>query len=241
MLWKRKVENCGETKFLINTDHHIDHVLGNAFLPGIVIAHEKTRQALMDAFPSDEEIGEFIDLLDPHGRMYMDGFSPRFPEITYSDTLSLYVGGLDIHLTHMPGHTSNNSLVYIEQQKIVFAGDLVCESGLPSFIDADFVQWLKAIEAIESMDIRYLVPGHGNICGKPEVKKFRLEMEQLLSEVRSRIDCGQSREDVIKAVAYEDNIHPLGLDAASGYSEKFVAETMAGSIARIYDQMLGAT
>ncbi len=34
-----------------------------------------------------------------------------------------------------------------------------------------------AVGVIEALDVRYIVPGHGNVCGTAEVKHFRQQME----------------------------------------------------------------
>lgn len=39
--WKREVESRGNVIYLVNTDHHIDHTMGNFFLGGKIISHKK--------------------------------------------------------------------------------------------------------------------------------------------------------------------------------------------------------
>jgi cyclase len=153
------------------------------------------------------------------------------------------VGGLDFVMTHLPGHTLNSTLIYVPQQKIVFAGDLVCSAGLPAFIEADTFAWIEAVKHIEQMDIRYLVPGHGPVCGLPEVRLFRRWMEDLIGEVESHIDKGHTRAEIARSVAYEDRIH-IATGESPAYPDHLIELFMTRSIETIYDhiqQRRGAT
>jgi cyclase len=237
MKWRRTVESCGRAIYLINTDHHPDHTIGNFFLPGTVVSHEQTRKKLLHSAPSPEYLDALLDVIDPQGKMYMEAYAPRVPTLTYTGTMTLHVGGLDFELTHLPGHTLNSTLVTIPQQGIAFTGDLVCEAGLPAFIEADTYAWIDAVRRIEGMDLRYIVPGHGSVCGIDAARRFRGQMEDLVGEVERRIEAGQARERVAAEVTYEDRIHtPIG--ESPGYPQHLIDLFMRGSIETIYDHVL---
>lgn len=131
----------------------------------------------------------------------------------------------------------NSTLVHLPQQRIVFSGDLVCEAGLPAFIDADTVAWIEAVKQIEAMDIRYIVPGHGKVCSIAEAREFRRQMEELVGEINRRVGRGESRAEVASAVRYEDRIH-VAMGANPGYPAHLIDFFMKGSIETIYDQIL---
>lgn len=232
--WGRTVAGCGTALYLINTDHHIDHTMGNAFLPGTVVSHEGTRERLIDSPPDRATIETLLGAIDPAGLMYMENYAVRVPTLTYTERMTLHVGGLDFDLIHLRGHTLNSTVVHLRQQEIAFTGDLVCEAGLPSFLDADVAAWIEAVRTIESMEVRHVVPGHGKVCGIDRVTRFRQEIEALVAEVERHVDAGHDRDAVAAAVTYPDNIHL----AAHGYSEASIARTMRGSIEVIYDQIL---
>ena len=235
--WRRKVECCGKVAYLINTDHHIDHTMGNFFLPGTVVSHEKTRDRLLHAAPTQAYIDDLLEVIDPAGKMYMQGYAVRVPTITYSSSLTLHLGGLDFVLTHFRGHTTNSTLVHLPQQRIVFSGDLVCEAGLPAFIDADSFAWIEAVKHIEAMDVRYIVPGHGKVCGIAQARAFRQQMENLIGEIDRRVDRGETRAEVAGAVSYEDRIH-VAMGGSPGYPAHLIDHFMKRSIETIYDQVL---
>ena len=235
--WRRVAESQGPIRYLINTDHHIDHTMCNIFLPGEIVSHEGTREKLIKNPPTRQYIDDLLDVIDPAGKMYLDEYSQRLPTITFSKSMELRVGGLEFQLTHYRGHTLNSALIYLPQQKIAFTGDLVCEAGLPAFIDADTFEWIETIKKIESMDIRYIMPGHGKVCTLAEARVFREQMEELVGEVEKSLDRGLSRDEAMSKVAYEDRIH-IATGESPAYPDHLMELFMTKSIGVIYDHIL---
>ena len=44
--WSEEIASKGEVRYLINTEHHFDHFIGNYFFSGIVISHQETRELI---------------------------------------------------------------------------------------------------------------------------------------------------------------------------------------------------
>jgi cyclase len=236
MRWRRIAEAAGEAAYLINTDHHIDHTMGNYFLPGVIVSHARTRRMLQEKPPTRQYIDGLLDVIDPAGQRYMGDWSQRLPTITYQTRMELAVGGLTFEITHVPGHTPNNSLIWLPQQQVLFTGDLVCEVGMPAFIEANVYACLDAVRLIEQLPVRYLVPGHGQVCGLAEARRFREWIEGLLAEVEDRIDRGLTREQIMDEVAYEDRIH-IAMGGSAGYPQYLMDKFMRNSIGAIYDDV----
>lgn len=237
MRWRRTAASCGHVVYLFNTDHHIDHTLGNFFLPGIVVSHEGTRERLINNPPTRDYVDKLLDVIDPAGKMFMDGYTTRLPTVTYTKSMSVNIGGLDFDFTHLPGHTLNSSLIYLRQQQIAFTGDLICEAGLPAFIEADTFAWIDAVKHIEAMDIRYIVPGHGKVCDLSVATTFRKWIEDLVAQVERRIDKGQPREQAMKEVTYEDHIH-IATGESPAYPQYLMDLFITNSVGVIYDHIL---
>lgn len=235
--WRRLAESCGEVIYLFNTDHHIDHTMGNHFLPGTVVSHSGTRERLLNNPPSPEYISDLLDVIDPAGKMYMEGHRQRPPTITYTDRMDVHLGGLTFEFQHFRGHTLNSSVIYLKQQKIAFVGDLVCEAGLPAFIEADTFDWIDTVKHIEGMDIRYIVPGHGKVCGIETATWFRKEIETLVDRVSQAIDQNYTRDQVMAEVEYEDHIH-IATGDSPAYPDYLMDRFMRGSVGIIHDHVL---
>ena len=235
--WRHQVESRGNTLYLINTDHHPDHTIGNYFLPGRVVSHEGTLERLTNNAPSKQYLDDLMAAIDPEGLKFMKDYRVRKPEITFSERLTLHVGGLDFEMSYARGHTLNSAIIYIPQQQVCFTGDLVCSLGLPAFIEADTFAWIETIKRIEKMDIRHIVPGHGKVCNLAEARRFRSMIENLVGEVETHLDKGVARERIADLVAYEDLIH-MSTGGSPDYPQDLITLFMRGSIETIFDQIL---
>lgn len=112
----------GSPKIIINTHRHVEHVGGNAIFGDapIVIAHElvpmklRSGSYLFDEFPD-----------------------ATFPDITFSESLTLRFNGESIRLMAFPGsHDDNEIIVFFEGSKVVHLSSLANGFNFPS-VDSD--------------------------------------------------------------------------------------------------------
>lgn len=79
------------------------------------------------------------------------------------------VGGVRLMLHPVgPSHTAEDLVVYLPQQKVLFAGDVVFRNRIPYVGQADSQHWITAIRDLQKFDARWLVPGHGPISDDPQ-------------------------------------------------------------------------
>lgn len=242
--WRERIRPLGEPVFLINTDHHPDHSLGDAFVPGTLVAHEGTRRALQAYWAPGgrcSRVYELMEILDPAGKeLYLKDYVPRFPSVTFADRMSLHLGGVDIDLIHTPGHTFNTIAVHLPQQGIVFVGDTICcDVGIPSFAEGHVYTWLDSLDRIEALAPRLVVTGHGDVCGVEMIAPFRDEMRGLVAQVEQRIARGEERDQVSREIIPRDLIH-VGGNGWTPFPEKYVTEITIRSIAKLYDDVAAA-
>ena len=57
------------------------------------------------------------------------------------------------------------------------------------------------------MDIDYVVPGHGEVCGLKEVTEFRQFIETCIDMVRNAIKTGMTSEEAAASISFE-NLYP---------------------------------
>ena len=76
----------------------------------------------------------------------------------------LTVGGVRFDIQPVgPSHTAEDLVVYLPQQKVLFAGDLVFRNRIPFVGQADSRHWIEAMQSLLKFDTRWVVPGHGPI------------------------------------------------------------------------------
>jgi glyoxylase-like metal-dependent hydrolase (beta-lactamase superfamily II) len=237
MRWAQRVAELGEARYLVNTDHHPDHTIGNAWLPGRVVAHERTRARLVSEAPTKAYLRDLLGVIDPEAVPLLDTYEVRLPEIVFSDTLTLHLGEVELRLIHRPGHTANTIIAHCPQEGVVFTGDNVCEAGLPSFQDATVRDFFDALDAVEELDFDVLVPGHGEVGGREIIERYREQGRELVGRVAQAIEAGRSREEACAEIRFEDRIH-RGTDAYVGYPEELIEHFQERSIAAVYDQLV---
>lgn len=226
--WRDDIAKIGKVRYIINTHHHGDHMAGNYLFTAPIIAHEGVREAntkvLTGIFlPSvlekaqgrpltgEETTRLDIEDRDPESIPFMAGFRIRPPDITFSERLNLYVGGHTFELIFLPGHTGSHIGVYVPEEKVFFAGDNFTNATQPAFSSCLPLEWVESLKKIEAMDVALVVPGHGRVGGKKEVREFRLFLEKCIKMVRDAIRKGMTREEAAEKISFESSlpaVHP---------------------------------
>jgi len=235
--WKKEIAKHGDVVYIINTDHHIDHCVGNYFFSGDIIVHEGTMKKL---FAEDrvEGLKAFVKMIGPPSQFLVEIMERGYyfvkkPKFTYKDKMTIYLGEEMFELIPIQGHTEYETLVYMPRKKVLFAGDNVCTSGIPNMSESYPIEWLEALKAMEKMDIEVLVPGHGKIGNMDSIKQFRVELTSLVDRIKEKKDQGLRREDVVREVSYKDTVHA---EYPSTFSERF-SNHIKNSVGRIYDAL----
>jgi cyclase len=235
--WKKEIAKHGDIVYIINTDHHIDHCVGNYFFSGDIIVHEETMKKLL-AEDRMEGLKAFVKMIGPPSQFLMEIMEKGYyfikkPKFTYRDKMNIYLGDEVFELIPMQGHTEYETIVYMPRKKVLFAGDNVCTSGIPNMSESRPMEWLEALKAMEKMDIEVLVPGHGKIGDMDSIKRFRLELTALVDRIKEKKDQGLRREDVVREVSYKDTVHA---EYPPTFSERF-SNHVKNSVGRIYDAL----
>jgi cyclase len=199
-------------KYLLNTHHHGDHASGNVNIRqmGIdIIAHKNIRE-------------NFLRIKQPGE-----------PNIVFADQAAVYLGGVEVQLFYLGrGHTNGDTVIYFPDLKTVHTGDLIID-GMP-VIDYDAggsaLEFIKTIDNLLKMDFDTMIPGHGRVMNKDDVRAYRArfaEMNRRMLEL--------ARKKVPKDQAQAQ----LKLDDL-GWGDSVSTSAWATSIGRYYDEMAAA-
>ena len=183
---------------LVNTHHHVDHSGGNfLFRDALVISH---------TFCRDEQVREGIPVKQLQQRIprFAKEFSklkPKVPSMTFEDRLVFYQSGRDVELRHLgPAHTFGDAFVYLPKDKILFAGDLAFYYVTPLAFQGHVGNWIKVADRILKMDVDLIVPGHGPLGGKKELREMRSYLMLIRREAKKRFRLGMSPEEAARDV-----------------------------------------
>lgn len=208
--WRHEIMKHGEPLYIINTEPHLDHVMGNFYFPDAsVISQQGVRERMDDGFPTLQELRERISQADPDSLWLLHGYAPHPPEITFSSGMTLRVGEQTFHLMHLPGHTPMEVCVYIPGERVVFTGDNVFHRVQTFLHEAEPEAWLESLKRIGELDVDVIVPGHGEVCDKGYLEEQAAVIHDWLGAVREAKGKGLTLEEAAKGLGLKKE-YPMG-------------------------------
>jgi cyclase len=238
---RKLAESHGPIRYLVNTEHHVDHIFGNYYFKGAgrVVHHQGVYDRFMVVFPDLDPFAyakEAIPTDDPEGASilperesyYRD---PNKGTIVFTGDLTLRVGDHTFQLLHTPGHTPGQLAVYVPEERVVFTGDTVFNDCQTWLMTSDVPQWLDALERIRSLDVDHLVPGHGPVTTTKYLDTQRSVLLEWVNAVAAAIAKGWSRDETIARVNFAER-YPV--DIGQGYMMNHIQTKNAASL---YDKL----
>ena len=180
---------------LICTHFHGDHSFGNEYyLPAHVIGHELCRREIIERWDfSVDRFASRYDDTDPAQAAEIRNARITPPDVVFhNEKMTLYLGNKRIELYYFgKAHTSGDILTYLPDDKVLYSGDVVTETGGPPYTEDGFpASWVNVIESVEELDIQTIVPGHGTLGDKSMATTEREFLALLRDETRKRYDAG---------------------------------------------------
>lgn len=211
---------------LLNTHHHGDHTYGNCLLPGAtIVGHSRCRDEVLAAGPPRNR-GIFSEV--EWGALRV---APPF--LTYETGITLWAGDLRCEVTYVgrPAHTTNDSIVWLPDRAVLFAGDLLFNGGTPFLLMGSISGAIDVLEnVVRPLGAAVIVAGHGPVCDQPAV---------LIDDVLGYLRFVQD----VAARGATAGVSPLraALDTDLGrYAGLLDAERIVGNLHRAYAELGGA-
>jgi glyoxylase-like metal-dependent hydrolase (beta-lactamase superfamily II) len=170
-------------RFVINTHYHGDHSGGNAKL-----------QALGARAVSSEKA---------HERM-VAGKQSGLAELTFDQHMHVRLGGKQVDLYYFGrSHTDGDIVALFPQHKVLAAGDMFAYGDrTPELIDyaggGSAKEWPATLDKALALPFDRVVPGHGVVTTRAEMKKFRDSTQALFSRVHTMNTEKKSKADIEK-------------------------------------------
>jgi glyoxylase-like metal-dependent hydrolase (beta-lactamase superfamily II) len=156
----RKITPLAVTHVIV-THYHADHIYGlQAFKDkgARIIAHRAAQQYL-NSDTAAIRMEASRKTLAP----WIDATTRLVPADEWIDApKELTVGAMRFQLQPVgPSHTPEDLVVYMPDEKILFAGDLVFRGRIPYVGQADSGHWIKSLQTLLDFETATIVPGHG--------------------------------------------------------------------------------
>lgn len=207
---------------LVNTHFHGDHTFGNHLFPeAVVFAHEQARTMMSTA-------GLALTGLWPD--VCWGELEVTLPDVTYRDALTLHTGGIRAELLHLgpAAHTTGDTAVWLPEQRVLFAGDLLMSGVAPFCLMGSVSGSLAAMEGLRALGAETVVPGHGPVGGPELIESNAAYFRWLAEQARLGVAAG---------------LTPLRLARELGdgpFSALLDAERLVPNLHRAYAELAGA-
>ena len=184
-------------KFVINTHYHADHVGGNGVFGdagGSILAHRNVRTWI-----HAENLRLVGEKVPQDLKTMIQGL--RSPSVLHVDGVNLYLGGREVQVRFFPGHTGGDSVVFVPDAAVAFAGDLLWRNALPNTVDGTTPAWIATLDTLAKTNTQYtFIPGHGDVANAGDVVAFRDYLAAVRTIVGDVKRQGKSGAALVEAV-----------------------------------------
>ena len=170
-------------KYVINTHYHGDHSGGNPKLQALgaqVITSQQAREKMA-------EIKQ-----------------PGMANVTLDNSLRLFIGGKRIEMYRFGrAHTDGDIVVLFPDHRVLAAGDMFTfGDATPQLIDyaggGSARDWTGTLDGALKLEFDQVVPGHGLVTTKQEMRKFRDSTLTLRTKVHDMIAGKKTKAEIEK-------------------------------------------
>lgn len=218
---------AGPVRYVISTHYHGDHTGANAaFNEGgaVIIGQENCRLHMTES--------RYSALT---GKTTPPAPVGSLPTVTYEKRMTLYLNGEEIEAFHpQPSHTDGDTIVYFHHANVVQMGDVFVNNLYP-YIDlgakGTVDGYMPVIDEVLARidDKTQVVPGHGPMATKAELKAYR----DMVQTVRDRVAAG---------VAAGKGLKEIQADAPSReFDAQYATDRVDGNgfVATVYQSLTG--
>jgi cyclase len=151
----------------------------------------------------------------------VDYFHLPMPTDYFEDRRELEIGGVKVEVIHLGGHTPCSSVVWLPEERVLFAGDLIFQGRYPFLATANIPKLVDALQWLPSLRAGVIVPGHGILCDYDEVEKQRDYIERTWKRTADHIEKGHDLREILADANYPryselgyEKLHPWNIKVA---------------------------
>lgn len=216
---------------MVITHEHPDHSTGLTQFPeGIeIIAQEETRAQMARMATRTPTTPDYWKTNPAWGNA-SDVNRVVMPTMTFRERMSVYYGDTRVDFL-WPGraHTVGDALIFVRSERVVFLGDIGFFGVTPLSASGFMTEWIAVCDAVLADPAAViLVPGHGPVGGKQDLREMRDYLVLLMREGRKAFDAGVSAADAAARI-------DLGK-----YATWTDADRVTANMNRLYNEFRGA-
>ena len=191
-------------KWVINSHFHGDHTFGNAAFKAAgatFVAQQETARIMKLVQP--KEMARRVNYFKSHN------YDPNevkliLPDVTFDKEMTIYLGGREVRLFYLgPGQQDGDTFVLFPQERVLFTPGAFAKHSMPNMAFTTSVDnWIKLLDQVSAMDVDVLLPGHGDVANKADVKELSAMLVDEYTTVKGAIAKGTSLEEAQRTLTF---------------------------------------
>ena len=187
---------------VINTHHHGDHTLGNVIFQGAEFISSENCKKLVEDTGAD-----WIAIAENAIGHKLPNTRPVPASRTYASQTHtpIEINGVKMELwVPTAAHTKGDMLVWLPDDKVLIAGDVLVNTTLPVFRDAEVRNWVQTLADLQHYPAKTIIPGHGPLMTMKDAKAMHKRMSVFYEGVEKVYKSGGSESDVRKQISLNE-------------------------------------
>ena len=177
-------------KWVINSHFHGDHHMGNSVfkeLGATFVAQEETARIMQRVQP--KEMARRIDGFRSRG------YDPAevklvLPDVTFDSKMTIRLGGREVRLFYLgPGQQAGDTFVQFPHARVLFTPGAFAKHSMPNMLFTPSVEnWIKLLDQVAAMDIDTILPAHGDVATRADVKELAAMLADEYATVKDAVE-----------------------------------------------------
>jgi glyoxylase-like metal-dependent hydrolase (beta-lactamase superfamily II) len=203
--------------YVASTHFHPEHTTGYVAFPDEAQYVNSSIQEAEFAENGQRMIQLFAGRTPVMGDLLRDA-ERRMADITFEREHTLDLGGVTVHLLVVgPTHTRGDTGFFVEEDDVLFAGDVVMNSSfLAANQGSSVMAWLAAFDAFEAMGPQTIVPAHGEIGDGTLIPTQRAIMRGIRARARELKARGRTADETATTILAELRAEHPGWPRSNG-------------------------
>ena len=181
-----------QASFIIYTHADWDHCWGSSHLPhALVVAHHSAYARLA----SDDARLQLSRRIAMAPDFFVNS-SISLPQITFSDQMTIDLGGLSLRLSHLPGHTRDSIVVHIPEIHTLVVGD-AWEAPVPWINEPGYSrQWSSGLRQLALTGVKRVLSSHSEEASVDDLLQTADYIDKLHHDISGLLSQGYTEEEI---------------------------------------------
>jgi len=191
-------------KWVINSHFHGDHHFGNA--PFKATGATFVAQAETARLMQHVQAKEMARRIDGFKNQGLDPNEVKLvlPDVTFDTNMTIKLGGREVRLMYFgPGQQAGDTFIAFPHARALFTPGAFGKRSMPNMAFTPSVDsWVKLLEQVAAMDVDRILPAHGDVATRADVKELAAMLADEYAIVKDAVAKGMNVDDAVKTLTF---------------------------------------